>query len=184
MLCFSLISLVFAKKIVIQPKKSFKFEVNIKKGELFKFEFHEEKDNKLHCNITDDLNRTLLDSTTNYVVAHWSPNRDATNFFKLENITNAPVNVYFRTPDVNKEMFNAIGPITDKDILAEFDNALKRNIQEQRVYLESMSEHEQMTKSTRKIVGWLVLVEIVSCAGFIWYLHKKTISLFENRVKK
>ncbi|KAM0677318.1 hypothetical protein BDAP_002181 [Binucleata daphniae] len=184
MLLFSLFPVIFTKKIVLAPKKVFKFEASIKKDELFKFEFHEEKDSKVHCTIIDDLNRTILDTTNNYIVVHWSPNRDSTQFFKFENTTSAPMSIYFRTPDVNKEMFNAIGPITDKDILAEFDSALKRNIQEQRTYLEGMTEHEKMTKNTRRVVGWLVIIEIISCAGFIWYLHKKTISLFENRIKK
>ncbi|KAM0685583.1 hypothetical protein COBT_003204 [Conglomerata obtusa] len=176
-----LLSKAIAKSINLASNKEFRFETEIKEQELFKFEYHVEKNANVMCNVIDDLSRTILDQQTNFTVAHWSPSRTSTFFFTFKNEGKVPIDIYFRTPDVNTEMHSPIGPITDKDILAEFDNALKRNIQEQRAYLESMNEHEAMTRSTRRIVGYLVLVEILSIAGFIFFLHKKTVMLFEKR---
>ncbi|KAM0673371.1 hypothetical protein GVAV_003060 [Gurleya vavrai] len=178
---FFFINFLLAKQISLAPNKQFKFEVQVKENELFKFEFHEQKNLEMHCLIVDDLNRKLLDTTTNFSVLHWTASRDTIFFITITNNLNQASEILFRTPDVNKEMYSAIGPITDKDLLAEFDSALKRNLQDQRAYLEGMAEHEAMTKSTGRIFGWLVIIEIISCIFFIRHLQKKTLSLFENK---
>lgn len=181
MLFLILFTFVFSKNITLQSQKTFTFQKTLKKGELFKFEYHEEGNKTPHILIEDDLKRKLLDTTTTFGVIHWSSSRDATFTVKMKNTGNDTMRLYFRTPDVNKELYSAIGPITDKDVLAEFDNALKKNIQDQRNYLDGLKEHEEMTIRIRKMVGWLIFIEIISCGGFIYYLHRKTISMFEKR---
>lgn len=181
MLFVLLLLTAYTRKVVIQPKTSFIFEKEFKKGETSKFEFHETNKGTPHVTVTDNSGREILNVNTNYEIAYWGVEEDTTYIFKFVNNSSAVMKIYFRTPDVNKELVNALGPITDKDVLAEFDNALRMNIQNQRVYLKGLEEHEKLTIRTRRFISFLVIVEVICCGALIYYLHKKTLALFERK---
>lgn len=181
MFFFTFLIVSLARKVVVQPHSSFTFEQEFKKDETAKFEFQEDNKGTPHVTVQDDKGREVVNIMTNYEVMYWGVSADTTYLFKFENKSSKSMKIYFRTPDVNKEIVNALGPITDKDILNEFDNALKMNIKNQREYLIGLNEHEELTKKTRRYISLLVIFEVFCCGALIYYLHHKTLSLFERK---
>lgn len=163
------------------PDSSLEFDKESKANERLKFEYHEENENAPIVRIVDSFDREVAYLDSSYCVLHWAGSTENVYYFKIENQTKKPMSIYMRIPDVDEEVSNALGHITDKDVVAEYEHSLKKSLQDQRSYLERLKEHEDLTVRTRRMVSWLVIVEIVSCCGFIYYLHKRTVALFEKK---
>ncbi|TBU07847.1 hypothetical protein CWI38_0687p0010 [Hamiltosporidium tvaerminnensis] len=174
---------ILAGEVKIPPNGRLHFEDSAKQNQLYKFEFYESSGKPVHVIIVDNRQRKIAEWNTQYAVMHTKAQNATTYDFIIRNPNKAEVSVFFRCPDVKKELHGALGPIEDVDYVAAFEELLKNDVVSYRNYSKKQKQHSEMVSKSRIWIIVLMIGEIAFSIAIIRYLHVMTTSYFNQRIK-
>lgn len=178
---FLYIVLSSCEMIKLKPRSSFSLQQGFEAGKLIKFQFNEENGLVPYVHVKNEKKEIIASYRQRSATLHAKAQVSTNITFSIANQTNNPMNVWFTLPDVSKEVQGPLGPINDSDIVSELKYVLENIILSQRKHLQRQVEHENLLKSSKRLMTFLLIFEGLFCAGVVYYLHRETIKLFENK---
>lgn len=176
-----LVGLTFCRYVTLGPKEVFTFKDRATKDSMYKFIYRAFDSTSVNVSIFDP-NLTKITTTDDpYGVIYTRLNSDGYITIRVANPTKETMKFGYKCPDVDKELQGPLGPIKDVDSVGELQSCLENIIKTQRAHIISYQKHTEMLDRSRKWVFKLVIVEIVSSAVIMYFLHKSTLDMFNKK---
>lgn len=175
-----LVSLL-ARKIKIKGYETFTIKDNVTKGQLYKYVINAHEEANITTKLIDPMGREIVSSDDVDCVLHTKIAADGQVKIEVTNWSGKATYIWYRCPDVNKELYGALGPIKDVDLVAELQRVLETVIHSQRNHIKKHELHIKMVEGSRKWVSRVVLLEVIFSCGIIYFLHRRTLNMFEKK---
>ncbi|KAF9764215.1 hypothetical protein NGRA_0736 [Nosema granulosis] len=176
-----LIGLAFCRYVVLEPKEVFTFKDKATKDTMYKFIYRAFDSSNVGVAVYDPNMFKITTSDDPYGVIYTKLNSDGFITIRVTNPTKQTMKFGYKCPDVDKELQGPLGPIKDVDSVGELQSCLENIIKTQRTHIKKYQKHTEMLDRSRKWVFKLVLLEIVSSAAIMYYLHKSTLDMFNKK---
>ncbi|KAI5149089.1 p24 family protein beta-1 [Enteropsectra breve] len=175
----SLLSLVCARKIIIRPHEELVFYENVKKDEIFKLIYHTKSE--LKCSFFSPGGEQIFAKISRNGTVYTKAMVDGRVKLCFENKSGHEVPIYYKCPDVNKEVQGHLGYIKDTDLVSDLSKCCKELLAEQSKLIDRTTAQLALVKKTRHWSRILTLFEFILTAGSIYFLHQDFLSIFERK---
>lgn len=155
---------------------------DFQKGDKIKFTFNEQNGIFPFVTIHDPKNQQMIHyDAFSSATFHARANSDGRYSFTLSNQTNQLMDIEFSIVKLN-EIGNAdVGPINEAEIAAELKESLDGIIVMQKKHLARQVLHEKDLRSSKFLMVFLIGCEISFCTFMVFFVHKKTVEMFEKK---
>lgn len=160
------------------------FEENIKAGTLYKLEYNSDTNESILLNIIDNAGNVLDEWNTSFNVVHFKPKNDISITMTFKNLNNKTIKLKLNVPDLDNESTDAnVSGVSNIQSVHELEQNLKSIIIKTSDYTEKMKIFSNKMASYKWKIRVFMGLELLFCAGMIYFLHKNTVGLFERRRK-
>lgn len=180
---FSFILSILSLEYTLEPHETLELIEFVKDGELFKFEFYEKEEKNIKVVIKDENGNVVGKYDDIYAVIHTKANGNKKFYIQITNMSKENLTVSFRAPDVKKEVSGPLGPVEGVDPVHEMENVLKKNIMNQRKYLENQRKSIKKIENNSKRLIWFFIFEVCFCIALGVYYQNDIMNVFEKKTR-
>lgn len=166
--------------VEIAKYDTFSFRETYKKGDLIKIELKERENKLINFKLTNSSKATIFDGKYSQCTLFTTIEQDNyTLLFEFLNINFENITANFEVSVVNPDKDNSID--SENEIVADLRRNLEIIIATQRQHLQNEIQYEYMVRSSKRSMVFLLICECIFSIIIVFYLHRETVKLFENK---
>lgn len=179
MFLFSLLSIVLARQVEINPSQTFEFADLVSKGDIYKFKYSTM--GNVLVTMKDPLGRIISEGTTRSSALFTKLTENGKITISVKNESKELINLSYKSPDPNKEVLGHLGYIKEVDKVTDLAKLLDKLLADQAKQLNRTKEHQALVSKCHSFSRALLIFEAIGTAIGVYLIHKDFISIFEKK---